>query len=442
MRIPSIISVILITIVAFSCKKGTDLGREVQVGDNDILLLTSDSFHISARTVEASRERTDERFEGMVGAYFDPIFGPSIISYATVFHLEQEGFDFGPSDSIVFDSAFVSLRLNGGYREKDLDSEEPTQVHFKVYELGQEIYLDSIYYSNTKIRINPNLVGEYIGPLNVNDSVITEEGTQPPQLRIKLDDAWGEALMRAGPNVYESNENFVKYLNGLAIVPEIVQSANGNGAILYFSPLSVYSAITLHFHTNSDTTKFKYVTDATTANYSHFEHDYSASQIGSVFGDTAVGSEQLYLQATIGTDVELELKDIVAQFGANPKIINLAELIIPVDSNQPYQPVPKLSLSRKLENGTAEFLPDQVETGYREIDGRYDDENNRYRFRITQYIQEIIHNYDPNNDKSEILLVSPFGNNTLANRSVVYGPRPSMPDAEKMKIVITYTPLN
>lgn len=439
MRIALIICSVFLTLLSTSCRKGELIGREVQVGDNDVLLLTTDSFHISARTIEAERERTDERFVGMLGAYKDPTFGTSVISYISQYNLEQEGFTF-PSDA-VFDSAFVSFRLTGGYREKDLDAEVKSLMHFQVFELAEDILLDNIYYSDEKTKVKPNLIGEYNGFVGLFDSVYVDGVAQPPQIRIRLDDLWGENLMTTDSTNFETNEAFVQYMKGLKIMPIQTNQTNSNGAVFYFNPLSGFTNITLHYHTNSDTTKFSFITSSLTANYSTYEHDYANSAIANILDDTAAGSEKLYLQATIGTDIQIELKDIAAKFAQDPKVINLAELYIPVDTNEPYYPLEKLSVSRKLENGTAEFLPDQVETGDRVIDGSFDAENSRYRFRITQYVQEIIQNYTPGSNQSEILLISPFGNNTLANRSVVNGPRPNSPDADQLKIVITYTPL-
>lgn len=439
MRIALVICSVFLTLLGTSCRKGEIIGREVQVGDNDVLLLTTDSFHISARSIEAERERTDERFVGMLGAYKDPTFGASVISYISQYNLEQEGFVF-PSDA-VFDSAFVSFRLTGGYREKDLDSKTKSLMHFQVFELAEDILLDNIYYSDEKTKVKPNLIGEFNGYVGLFDSVYVSGVAQPPQIRIKLDDMWGENLMTADSANFKTNGAFVQYMKGLKIMPIQTNQTNSNGAIFYFNPLNSFTNITLHYHTNNDTTKFSFITSSSTANYATYDHDYANSSIASVLNDTAAGSNKLYLQATIGTDIQIELKDIAAKFAQNPKIINLAELYIPVDTNEPYYPLEKLSVSRKLENGTAEFLPDQVETGDRVIDGAFDAKKSRYRFRITQYVQEIIKNYTPGSNQSEILLISPFGNNTLANRSVVNGPRPNSPDTDKLKIVITYTPL-
>lgn len=440
MRLLSV--VFFVTVLVFtsvSCRKGDLIGREVQVGDNDILLFTTDSFHISSRTLEASRERTDERFEGMLGAYVDPIFGPNVVTYYSQYHLQEEGFVF-PNDA-VFDSAFVSFRLTGGYREKDLPTETKSQMHFQVYEVLQDLYLDTVYFSDHQIKTSPNIVGEFNGSVSLFDSVWVDGSPQPAQIRIKMYDSWGEKMMQADSSIYESNESFVQHMKGLTILPIQTNDLTSSGAIFYFNPLSGFTGITLHYHTDTDTTKYSYITNSLTANFTTFQHNYSVAPVGNVLGDTAKGSDKLYLQATIGTDIQIELKDIIAKFGSDPKIINFAELFIPVDTNQSYNPIAKLSVSRKLENGTAEFLPDQVQTGTRDIDGYYNSDSAYYRFNITQYVQEIIHNYTPGQDKPEILLISPFGNNTLANRSVVYGPRPTDPTAEKMRIKITYTPL-
>lgn len=439
MRIPFFILFGIFILTSVSCRKGELIGREVQIGDNDILLVVTDSFHITARTIEAERERTDERFEGMMGAYRDPIFGPNVINYYSQYHLQEEGFVF-PEDA-VFDSAFVSFRLTGGYRAKDIPTETRTLMHFQVFELAQDIYLDSIYYSNQNVKTSPNLIGELNGYVGLFDSVWVDGDPQPPQIRIKLEDAWGQKMMSADSSVYASNDAFLEYMKGIAIHPIQTNSVGSDGAIFYVNPLSGFTGVTIHYHTPTDTTKYSFITNSQTAYFSTFEHDYSSAPVGDVFDDTASGSNQLYIQASIGTDVQIELSDIVAKFGAEPKIINFAELIIPVDTNQPYYHVAKLSVSRKLENGSADFLPDQLQTGNRDIDGSFDSDSLYYRFRITQYVQEIIHNYVPGDQKAEVLLIQAFGNNTSVNRSVLWGPRPTDPNGRKMQIKITYTPL-
>jgi hypothetical protein len=423
-----------------SCRKGELLGREVQVGDNDIFLFSTDQFHLSAKTVPAQRIRTDERFSGMLGAYVDPIFGPSLISYYSQFHLQEEGFSF-PADA-VFDSAFVSFRLSGGYREKNIPAETRSLMHFKVYELAQDIYLDSIYFSNQAVKTQLSPAGEFQGMVGLFDSVYVDGSAQPAQIRIRMNDSWGQKIISADASNYSFNENFVNFLKGLAIVPEQTSSFSSNGAIFYFNPLSAFTGVTIHYHTPNDTSTFQFVTNSQTANFSTFSHDYSMAPVGSALNDTATGSQKLYLQSTVGTDLEIEFKDIVAVFGSEPKVINYAELIIPVDTTQPYFPVDKLSVSQINADGSTEFLPDQVETGNRVIDGSFNADSAYYRFRLTQYIQDIIKNYTPGQDESQVLRISPYGTNTLANRSVLIGPRPANPGDKKMRLRITYTPLN
>ncbi len=431
---------ICVLFTTFSCRRSEEIGREVQVGNNDILLATTDSFHISGSTKKAELERTDERFDGMLGAYIDPIFGPNVISYHTQFHLEEEGFVF--PDGAVLDSAFVSFRLTGGYREKSIDDDTRSLMHFEVYELAEDLSFESQYMSNDVVKTTPNIIGEFQGNIGLNDSIVVDGVSQPSQIRIRLDQNWAQNLISSDPANFESNSAFTSFMKGLSVKPIQTNQVNSNGTIFYFNPYSGFTGLTVHYHTADDTTKFSFITSSLTANFMTFEHDYSQSLVGGIFEDTATGSNQLYLQSTIGTDIELELKDIAAQFAADPKVINIAELYIPVDTTQEYYPISRLSVSRKLADGTAELLPDQAQTGARIIDGSYYADSAYYRFLITQYVQEIIHNYTPGSTDSEKLVISPFGNTTTANRSVLNGPRPNDPNTEKMKIVITYTPLN
>lgn len=442
MRILIAFSLITISLLSISCKKDENIGREVQVGNNDILLLTTDSFHISSFTTEAEPERTDERFEGMLGAYMDPLFGPNVISFHSQFHLEEEGFNF-PNDAI-FDSAFISFRLTGGYREKELSDETNSLMHFEVYEISEDLSFESQYLSDEQVNYLPNIVGEYMGEVSLFDSIKVDGVSQPAQIRIPLNQSWVEGIMNSDPSNFTSNASFTSFLKGLTVRPIQTNDPSSTGAIFYFSPLSSFTGVTIHYHTTDDTTKFSLITSSLTANFMTFEHDYASAPIGSILNDTAIGSDKLYLQSTIGTDLSLELKDIASSFAQNPKVINIAELFIPVDTTENYYPLPKLTVSRKLEDGTAELLPDQAQTGARDIDGSIytDSSNTYYRFLITQYVQEIIHNYQPGSNRSEILIVSPSGNTTLANRSVVTGPRPVNSTLPKMRVEITYTPLN
>lgn len=426
-----------------SCRRDEQIGREVQVGDNDILLITTDSFHISASTVVSDPERTDERFEAMTGAYEDPIWGPSVLSFATQYHLEQEGFSFGSPDTVVFDSAFVSYRITGGYRTLDYTSDDYFPAHFKVYELDEDLALDDQYFSDKEIIKKGTVIGEFNQDMNLSDSLFLANGQQPAQLRIKLDDNWAKQLMFSNPSVFESNENFVNHMKGLVVIPEIIPGSGDKSAVVYFSPVSSYTCITLHYHTPTDTISYRFETDETVASYMNFGHDYDNAPVGSIINDTATGSETLYLQATIGTDMIIELTDLIDILGPEPKIINLANLIIPADTNTRYPLLDKLSIKSVLDDGSYEALLDQAEPAPRNIDGNYYASENEYRFLITRYIQEIVQTYDPNTPSSkEKLIISPFGNNLVANRSVVNGPRPSGVDAPKMRLIISYTPLN
>lgn len=443
MRINFLIVFAALSVAFIGCRKGEEIGREVQVGDNDILLVTTDSFHISASTVNSEPERTDERFEAMTGAYEDPIFGSSILSFVTQYHLEQEGFSFGTPDSVIFDSAFVSYRITGGYRTLDYTSDDYFPAHFKIYELNEDLSLDDTYFSDKEIITKSQVIGEFNDQMNLSDSVYLEIGQQPAQIRIKLDDNWAKQLMFSNPDVFASNESFTAHMKGLAIVPEIIPGAGEQSAIIYFAPVSSYTCITLHYHTSTDTVSFKFETDESTASFSNFGHDYDAAPVGTVINDTAAGAETLYLQSTIGTDAIIELTDLIDLLGPEPKIINLAQIIIPADTSSRYPLLDKLSLKRVLDDGSYEALLDQAEPSPRNIDGTFYAGTSEYKFLITRYLQEIVQTYNPNTPSSkEKLIISPFGNNLVANRSVLVGPRPNGIDVPKMKLIISYTPLN
>lgn len=431
------ISFFALLISSASCRREEIIGREVQIGSEDLLLLTTDSIHITASTVVGLPERTDERFDGMLGSYFDPIFGTTTISYHGQFVPNVLGAKF-PSDAIL-DSAYVSVRLVGGYRDKTLPIDFNTPIHYKVYELSQDLHISSIYTSKDIAQVYPDVIGEFKGEVSFTDSIVVNDVLLPPLIHIPLTEAWGEKILRTDSLNMISSDAFTSYIKGISIRP-VPTPAGGIGAILYISPYSIYTGFVIHYHTDTDTTSFSFVGNAKTSNFMTFDHDYSGTPVEPFLGDTSAGSKTLYLQATIGTDIALELKDISEKFAQGNKIINKAELIIPVDTMSTFNQLFKLSISRQTTSGYYEFLPDQVETGSRIIDGNYNGDSNYYRFLITQYVQEIVNDYVPGVTKSEKLRISAFDNNIVANRSIISGPRPVTQGIRPMKIRITYTP--
>jgi hypothetical protein len=114
--------------------------------------------------------------------------------------------------------------------------------------------------------------------------------------------------------------------------------------------------------------------------------------------------------------------------------INDAKLIIPVyESADELKPANKLLLFKLTEAGDIVFTDDQLE-GDNYFGGGYDSTNNNYQFRISFYIQDLLHG---DTDYGLVLLVS--GKTTNANEVSLYGTEPV---ESGMRLSIVYTKID
>ncbi len=434
---------LLLVLVTGSCRKDENLGREIQPNEGNIFLHVTDSFTMKAATIQALPDRTDERILGLIGTYNDPVFGKNSATFFTQLDLTTKQVDFGDPNSIVIDSMVLALRLVGLYRKKGKDAEIRELVNLKVYELAEDLYLDSTYSSASIVKTKPKVIGSYNGPVSVVENIQIGEDLVPPHIRIQMDMEWAKKIMFAGEEVYRTNENFKEFLKGIKIEPAD-NGVVGEGAIFYFDPLSSVTGMSVFYHyknNDSITQRYDYQINANSAYFAKYDHDYQNTVAGQAFNDTTIANEVLYLQSMFGVHVVLELHDLIQALGEEPKVINFAELIIPVDTTQEFAMPEQITLKRLLENGTTELLPDQLEIFPRDLDGKYNSEEKHYRFKITQYIEERLRLYDPQDPRTEVLIITPVGNDVSADRAVLNGLNPSDPNKKKIRLIVSYTPI-
>ena len=148
------ISILFFLLFFFSCKK-----KESPIGQNNIdqdqLLLSAgiDTFSLKTYNYIDDSIISDNAAFGLLGSYIDPVFGNVNAEIYTQFRLEGFSPDFGNINSIVVDSFVLALEYIGYYGKEGYQN-------FEVYELGEDLHLDSTYYSFTTKghKNNVNLV--------------------------------------------------------------------------------------------------------------------------------------------------------------------------------------------------------------------------------------------------------------------------------------------
>lgn len=429
----------------FSCRREENLGLEVLPENNQVGVVVVDTFSIVARTEQRDSVRTDERGTMLAGYYNDPVFGSVNAKLYSQFVPEDEGLNL--SDYIL-DSAVLTLRYdidNGYLYTKSIvdSSDDIDPISLMVYELDQDLNIDSTYYHFQNATTKPALLGSIHNfTPNIIDSIEVDSINEPASVRIRLDDAWANDLLASGS--MSTRDGLLSYMKGLAIVADSTMSGPGEGTILYLNPYSIYTRLTFYYRTRESASDpyepetFELIIDPNTARFNHYETNHLGSEVDMAFGDENIGAEKLYLQGLGGTIFNFETTSFMEYFKERDAIINLVEFIVPVSQEyNTYAPMPAAYFKAYSENGQENFIVDQTETSH--IDGAYDSDELRYRFVITRFIQNVVLDYKEGVINNFGFAIVPTNEATFANRTVVHGYNPSSGDRIKMRIV--YTPL-
>ncbi len=406
---------------------------DVQPKADQLNVSISDTISIFAHTVKEDPIRSDETSYNLVGLNNDPIFGKNAASFYTQLRLSILEPDFGLypiTDSIVFSMVYDTI-----YGDSN------AQHTFKIYELNEDMYRDSIYFSNKEFLTKSTPVGTKTFIPNYKDSVIVDGDTinkSPALLRIHLNKSLGDKFL-SNSSKMETNEDFCKFFKGFYVTSS---SATGEGSIMSFKLVDIQSKVTLYYHNMTDTSKYTFYINDYAARVNHFNHTkyqfanpFLKSQI---FGDTAKGQKVLYLQSMAGLKVHFSLP-YLKDFVKEGKIaINKADLVLSVDDSTDqslgkYSPPPQLMLVEERD-GEMYVLVDQLEgEGY--YGGKYNKKTKEYKFNIARHIQQILDGVKENRTLTIVVYTSHRTN--IANRVVLKGPGRS----DGLKLHITYTKL-
>jgi len=430
-------AVFLLFFLFLGCNKEPDqIGLDVQPPQDKLNVLYTDTIEILAFSEILDSIQTDEFTTNLLGSYVDPVFGKTTASIYTQIRLSDNNVDFGGKP--VLDSIVLNLQYAGSYGYSS------SLLHIKVFEIAEDFFQDSAYYSNQTIAHNSNLYFDQKIYPNPYDSVDLGGIKYPAELSLKLSDDLGNLfLSKSGQTELSDNDFFLEFFKGLYIT---VDPVFDRGTLLYFDLQDVVSNLTLYYHNQKDTLSYVFVINDKCARFNNFNHhDYTDASTHFkkqvLEKDTLQGRQVLYLQPLAGVRTKIFFKNL-SGFTNNDQriIINKAELFIKnLDFQPELSPPAKLSLARINEEGTNEFITDQFD-GDIYFGGTYESASMEYRFRISRHIQQILNG--ELEDYGLSLMVS--GSAVLANRLVLLGTHPDLPayEPQRLRLHITYTRLN
>ncbi|MDD2322045.1 MAG: DUF4270 domain-containing protein [Bacteroidales bacterium] len=412
------VSIILVSGFLSSCKK--DPGQ-IGLGLMDDELLSTgftDTLAVFAHAVRVDSLRTDETTLNMLGAYADPVFGPSISNLVAELWMTSNNPNFGTNP--VADSMVVYFHYTGG-----VYGNLATPLHVTVYELDEDIEFDSTYYSTRRCAFKPEPVGDFVFTPAPNDSVMDPDSTPgTPRLAIPLNLDFANRILQADTANFVDNVVFSDFMAGLYFAFEPITSP-GEGSIFDVDLLNTRSITVLYYHNTTDTSTFSIRSSTYTPRYSQFEHDYTLASpelTAQLDGDTLGGREQLFVQPMGGVKTVIRIPDLLALNGDFETSVNEAKLIMEVYNQDTSYSLPaNFELMMVNDDGSQSVIPDYSE-GSSFYGGNYNAESGTYTFRITRYVQHVLGG-DITNRGLELIV---SGGSAVPERAVLYGTAPTL----------------
>lgn len=336
---------------------GTDLLKQDQVGigATDTLKIRTSTIRQDSVLVYDPAVKVLDAF--LIGTFKDPFFGTTKASAYLQYRLGSTitpDFKDAVLDSVVLSMVYDTVRNYGDY-------EHP--ITFEVNRITEDMSSTIQYYSNKQFAVNSVPIGSktcvpspfayttyFDYPGGFRDTIISR------QIRIRLDDSFGNELMSSTDSIYNSNENFQKAFKGLKI-----SSSTLNSGITAFSPLDPNSKITLYYNVHDTTYQYEFIVSTLSARTESFEHDYAGSFVGPYINSGTTNDSLIFLQGLEGTQVKIEIPDVES---LNKKIINKAELEFYVKNlsgdNSKYLPISNILIGKKDAAGKLSSVNDVI----------------------------------------------------------------------------------
>lgn len=325
-RLVAAVSLFSALYAATGCNESTILGQNLIPGSDHVNTLETDTFTVRAQTVYRPYDSLIANYQTHMSAGAitgDPVFGKTTAITYSQFGLPAAAFTYTGTNPAL-DSVVLSYRYAGYY------GDSLGQQTYTVYPVNDPSFSDTVfYYLHQQIPINNTPLGTVtITPFSLQDSVNLNGEMQPPQLRIRLSNAFGQELMQqSATGAFTSDSAFHKLLNGLALVPDT--TTPGRKSILYLALNSSYTGITVFYHNSTtDSLKAFFPFNVNTCAFTEYvRRDYTGSMAAMHFSDTtsAQGDSLIYLQSSPGLFANITIPYLQNFPNA---IINKAELII------------------------------------------------------------------------------------------------------------------
>ncbi|HUX96884.1 MAG TPA: DUF4270 family protein [Bacteroidales bacterium] len=397
----SIILLIAGALFLGSCEEDpTFIGKDILPSSDFVKVTSVDTFSINSYTNYDYPIRTEGQSAPYLGTSYDPYFGTITSEFISQVRMEREWI----KGDYRVDSVKLVLRI------LSVAGSTTSVKQLRITEVGNKLYGDSAYYSNTPVDTTD--FGFTVDlPVLRTDTINVVEINLPP--------SFGEYLIRDQEQLFysTSTEDFRDYFKGVYI--RVLSTSYSDPLII---GLNVTQAPSLGDYSdyfkvymrgqddNNEYFSFRFLLDPSKENarYSRVKHDFSTANPDKVFSDVInkpVLDTLSYIQGLNGVYTKLIIPGLEALKNdtTNGKTaVNKASLFVPVQYDGEYYTSATLPDNIYLryynKAGSKVLIPDYYIDDYHEyFGGKLDTTNSRYKFNISSFVQDYI------NDKEGLL---------------------------------------
>ena len=407
--------------IVSSCKRineATDLGDDLLPGIDgvhtfDTTLTSLQTYnHITDPDKDSIRVRfAEDQILGNISG--DPLFGKTNAKMFLQLKPATYPWSFSEvyDDSLYIDSVVLVLAYNGSYG----DTVTSQKVTVKEIDRFSDFRVDSFYTIYDPGPPTTTVLGptKTFSPQNLKDSVKVFQDTTAGQLRIRLDDSFGQRLLdydTAG--AYKSDSMFNTYFKGFAIEAD---QFSGNALMAFSIYNNPNTNLAIYYHYTKDgkkdtTVNYFLFKAGSTAYHNYVKRDFSPDIVSA--SNSLAEDNPIYIINTPGSYATVKIPALKT---LSNRIINRAELIVeqiydPSNATFTHPDALMLDVFDSTLDGYKfvpfDFFPDP-QSGFPNASfGLYGkntvDAAGRpirvWKFNITRYVQNVITKQEPLHD--------------------------------------------
>jgi hypothetical protein len=340
-----------------------------------------------------------------LGGLYDPYYGNTFCDFVSQLRLTQKW----PGGVPTVDSVKLYLGLSGARGSHTFNP------GLKLYEITEELYTDTAYYSKRNPRAGM-LIGTFPLGAMAKDTI--------QSLTVVLPTTFGEYLLRDTTklNQESTDTDFRKFFKGLYVTIESIEKSGSKGSIpsiptmLIYNPASDNFVIRVFYHTpDTAGVYYDFLININSIRYNRFFHDPSTADplkkinhISDSIMDTVACAQSFY-----GAYGLIKLKGLEAYKALTPISVNKARLVFTAlldgDTYTATTVPSTIFLAYTTSTGTKSIVPDYyISTSF--FGGAFNASATTYSFNLAAFVQEYL---DPNAKEKiprpEVEIVLPDG---------------------------------